>query len=76
MIASRRTVLAALAAGALAGCGRLGSLAGGGRGASAAPVPAAAHRAPAGLPPVVPPGAPALTRAQVVARYGGLRPHT
>ena len=73
MIASRRTVLAALAAGALAGCDRPGRLASGGRGASAA---AARSRAPGTVPPAVPPAAPALTRAQVVARYGHLRPHT
>jgi peptidoglycan/xylan/chitin deacetylase (PgdA/CDA1 family) len=76
MIASRRTVLAALAAGALAGCDRPGRLAGGGRAASAAPAAAAGSRAPGTVPPAVPPAAPVLTRAQVVARYGHLRPHT
>jgi peptidoglycan/xylan/chitin deacetylase (PgdA/CDA1 family) len=75
MIASRRTVLTALAAGALTGCGRPGSLASGGRAASAVPAaPAAATRSRA--PGTVPPAAPVLTRAQVVARYGRLRPHT
>ena len=73
MIASRRTVLAALAAGALTGCDRPGSLASGGRVASAA---AAGSRAPGTIPPGVPPTAPVLTRAQVVARYGHLRPRT
>jgi hypothetical protein len=75
MIASRRTVLAALAAGALAGCDRPGSLASGGRVASAAPAAAAGSRVSGTVPPTAPP-APVLTRAQVVARYGHLRPHT
>src|SRR5580704_6845634 len=72
MIASRRTVLAALAAGALTGCDRPGSLASGGRVASAAP---AGSRAPGTVPPAIPSAAPVLTRAQVVAQYGHLRPH-
>jgi peptidoglycan/xylan/chitin deacetylase (PgdA/CDA1 family) len=80
MIASRRTVLAALAAGALAGCDRPGRLASGGGVASAAPAAAAGSRAPGAVspavPPAVPPAAPVLTRAQAVARYGHLRPHT
>ena len=76
MIASRRTVLAALAAGALTGCDRPGSLSSGGRVASAAPAAAAGSHAPGTVPPAVPPAAPVLTRAQVVARYGHLRPHT
>ena len=76
MIASRRTVLAALAAGALTGCDRPGSLASGGRVASAAPAAAGGSRAPGTVPPAVPPAAPVLTRAQAVARYGRLRPRT
>ncbi len=76
MIASRRTVLAALAAGALAGCDRSGRLAGNGRVASAAPAAAAGNRAPGTVPSAVPPTAPVLTRAEVVARYGHVRPHT
>ena len=76
MIASRRAVLAALAAGALTACGRPGRLAGGGRAASAAPAAAAGSGAPGTVPPAVPPAAPVLTRAQVVARYGHLGPHT
>ena len=78
MIASRRTVLAALAAGALTGCDRPGSLASGGRVASAAPAAPVAPVAAAGssAPGTIPPAAPVLTRAQVVARYGHLRPHT
>ena len=76
MIASRRTVLAGLAAGALTGCDRPGSLASGGRVASAAPAAAGGSRAPGTVPPAVPPAAPVLTRAQAVARYGHLRPRT
>jgi len=72
MMASRRTVLAALAAGALAGCGRPGGLATDGQATFAPPAVAAGFRAPR----PVPPAAPVLTRAQVVARYGGLRPHS
>ena len=69
-------MLAALAAGALADCDRPGGLASGGRGAFAAPAAAAGGRAPGTVPPAVPPAAPVLTRAQVVARYGHLRPHS
>jgi len=86
-------VLAALAAGALAGCDRPASQADGdrpasqpdgdrpaswadGRGASAAPSAVTARRPPGTVPLSVPPAAPALTRAQIVARYGHLRPHT
>jgi peptidoglycan/xylan/chitin deacetylase (PgdA/CDA1 family) len=92
MIASRRaalTTLAALAAGTLAGCDGPATLAGGGKVASATPRPAAAGPATAGsraaaasrTPGPVRPSAPhappaGLTRAQVVARYGHLRPHT
>jgi peptidoglycan/xylan/chitin deacetylase (PgdA/CDA1 family) len=76
MIASRRTVLVALAAGALTGCDRSGGLASGGRVASAAPAAAPGSRAPGTVPPTAPPAAPVLTRAQVVARYGHYKPHT
>lgn len=76
MIASRRTVLAALAAGALAGCGRPAHLAAGGQAASVPPPKAAGIRAPHAVPPAVASAAPGLTRAQVVARYGDLRPHS
>src|SRR5580692_5551571 len=81
MEASRRAALVALAAGALAGCGRAGTVVSGGHIASAtsggrttaAPAPtAAATRAPR----TVPAAAPALTRTEVVARYGHLRPHS
>ncbi len=87
MIASRRAVLAVLAAGALAGCDRPAALAGGGKGGSATPhATAGSHTpgtvrpsprpspAPAGRGPR--PAGAAAARAQVVARYGHLRPHT
>ena len=74
-MASRRAVLAALAAGALAGCRRPASLASGGRIAAAAPA-AGASRTPGTVPLAAPPAVPVLTRAQVVARYGHLRPHS
>ena len=79
MSASRRTVLAALAAGALTGCDRPGRVARGGRVAAPATAPAAAaagSRASDAVRPSARPAAPAATRAQVVARYGHLRPHT
>jgi peptidoglycan/xylan/chitin deacetylase (PgdA/CDA1 family) len=76
MSASRRTVLTALAAGALAGCGRPAGLASDGRVASAAPPAAAGSRAPGTVPRAVAAAAPGLTRAQVVARFGHLKPHT
>ena len=75
MIASRRTVLAALGAGVLAGCSRTAGRASGGHLASAAPS-AAGSRPPRTVPVAIAPAAPALTRAQIVARYGHLRPHT
>jgi peptidoglycan/xylan/chitin deacetylase (PgdA/CDA1 family) len=79
MSASRRTVLAALAAGALTGCDRPGRVARGGRVAATATAPAAAaagSRASDAVRPSARPTAPAATRVQVVARYGHLRPHT
>jgi len=76
MIASRRAVLASLAAGALAGCDRPAALASGGKVASATPRAATGSRTPGPARPGAPPAAPAATRAQVVARYGHLRPHT
>ena len=72
MIASRRAVLAALAAGPLADCGRPADLPAGVQAASSRPSPAAGIRTPR----TVPSAAPVLTRAQVVARYGHLRPHS
>jgi len=68
MIASRRT---ALAAGALVGCERTASLASGGWVASAASPSPAGSRPPGNVPL-----AAVLTRAQIVARYGHLRPHS
>jgi len=80
MIVSRRAVLAVLAAGALAGCDRPATLADGGRVATATPrtTPrtAAGSRTPGNVRPSARPAAPAATRAQVVARYGHLSPHT
>jgi peptidoglycan/xylan/chitin deacetylase (PgdA/CDA1 family) len=85
MIASRRAALTALAAGALAGCDRPATLASGdqpttvgsgGKVASATPHPAAGSRNPGTVRPNVPSSRPAATRAQIVARYGHLRPHT
>ena len=76
MIASRRTVLVALAAGMLAGCSRPAGLDGGGRVPSAGPAAAAGSHTPVTVPLPVAPAAPALTHAQVVARYGHLRPRT
>jgi peptidoglycan/xylan/chitin deacetylase (PgdA/CDA1 family) len=75
MIASRRAVLAVLAAGALAGCDRPAIVASGGTVASAMPH-AAGSRTQATVRSSALPAAPAATRAQVVARYGHLRPHT
>jgi peptidoglycan/xylan/chitin deacetylase (PgdA/CDA1 family) len=75
MIASRRAVLAVLAAGALAGCDRPAIVASGGTVASATPH-AAGSRTQATVRSSALPAAPAATRAQVVARYGHLRPHT
>ncbi len=62
-------MLTALAAGALAGCRPSASLASGGW--TASPATAGSHP-----PATVRPAAPALTRAEVVARYGHLSPHT
>ncbi len=75
MIASRRAVLAALGAGALAGCGRTAGRASDSRLASAAPS-AARSRPLRAVPQATALAAPALTRAQIMARYGSLRPHT
>jgi peptidoglycan/xylan/chitin deacetylase (PgdA/CDA1 family) len=72
MTASRRTVLTALAAGALTGCGRPGGLTTGGQ-VTSTPRPAVAGIR---TPRTVPSTALMLTRAQVVAQYGDLRPHS
>jgi peptidoglycan/xylan/chitin deacetylase (PgdA/CDA1 family) len=80
----RRAVLAALAAGTLAGCGRVTNLGSGGPVAAAAPFPspALAGTGPASASPsavatataTASPSAVGLSRAEVVARYGELRP--
>jgi peptidoglycan/xylan/chitin deacetylase (PgdA/CDA1 family) len=77
MPASRRAVLAAAAAGALAGCAGPASVTSGeGQSSSAAPRVPAVRRAPSLTPPVAPAAAPLVTRAEVVARYGQLQPST
>src|SRR5215469_13911365 len=76
MASSRRAVLAAVAASALAGCARLGSDTAGGPSSSRAPRAATATGAPGRLRQTAPAAAPMVTRAQVVARYGHLKPHT
>ena len=76
MASSRRVVLAGLAASALAGCARPGSAAGGGPSASSAPRAAAGGGTPGLVRQTAPAAAPMVTRAQVVARYGHLRPRT
>ena len=78
MPASRRTVLAAAAASALAGCTGPASVASSGRTASAPPNPVIRSGTSwSHVPPAVPPAAASIpTRAQIVADYGHLRPHT
>jgi len=77
MLTRRRVLLAGLAAGALAGCRGPDALAGGHPSASMA-VPRAVvfTGTPGPAPRPAAAAAPALTRAQVVARYGHLSPHT
>jgi peptidoglycan/xylan/chitin deacetylase (PgdA/CDA1 family) len=85
MSMGRRAVLAGLATGALAGCGRTAGLGAGQHAAASAPSPSPAlggtgtarTSAPAASTPsaaATPPVALALSRAEVVARYGDLRP--
>jgi len=76
MLTSRRTMLAALAASALAGCADLGAPAGGHPSASVA-VPRPVVFTPTVSPTPSPssPATPLVTRAQIVARYGNLSPH-
>jgi peptidoglycan/xylan/chitin deacetylase (PgdA/CDA1 family) len=76
MPASRRAMLAALAAGALAGCEGRASVASGGRSSPGAPRAAAGSSTPDLVPQTAPAAAPVVTRAQVVARYGRLKPRT
>jgi len=71
MPTSRRTILAALAAGALAGCQGPGATASG-RPSAAVAVPRAVVFTPTARPAA--PVAPAVTRAEIVARYGQLSP--
>jgi peptidoglycan/xylan/chitin deacetylase (PgdA/CDA1 family) len=71
MPTSRRTILAALAAGALAGCAGPGAT-GSGRPSASVAVPRRVVFTPTPTPTVQ--AAPAVTRAQVVARYGNLSP--
>ena len=77
MLTRRRVLLAGLAFGALAGCRGPDALAGGHPSASMA-VPRAVvfTGTPGPAPRPAAAAAPALTRAQVVARYGHLSPHT
>jgi peptidoglycan/xylan/chitin deacetylase (PgdA/CDA1 family) len=78
MPTSRRTMLAALAAGALAGCAGRGTRTSGHPSASVpVPRPVVFTLTPArqAAPVVNLQAAPVVTRAQVVARYGHLRPH-
>jgi peptidoglycan/xylan/chitin deacetylase (PgdA/CDA1 family) len=83
----RRAVLAGLAAGALAGCGRAAGLGSGGHTAASAPSPSpspamagtgTARTSPSAVATATaastPSAAPGLSRAEVVARYGELRP--
>ena len=76
MPASRRAMLAALGAGALAGCDGPASVTSGGRSAPGAPRAAAGSSTPYVAPQTTPAAAPVVTRAQVVARYGRLKPRT
>ncbi len=76
-VPSRRAVLTVMTAGLLAGCGRsAGSVTSGDRVASSAPGQLGGSNAPTLAPPAIQAGAPAMTRAQIVARYGHLTPHT
>jgi peptidoglycan/xylan/chitin deacetylase (PgdA/CDA1 family) len=79
MLSSRRAVLAAMAASALAGCASPVSAASGGPSTSSAPRaprPATRSGTPSLAPLTAPAAAPAVTRAQIVARYGHLEPRT
>lgn len=74
---SRRVVLAALAASAVAGCGPVRSRAASGTGLRHAAAGAGAGSGvPVRVPPAAAPVPPAVTRAEIVARYGHLEPHT
>jgi peptidoglycan/xylan/chitin deacetylase (PgdA/CDA1 family) len=68
-------MLAAVSAGVLAGCEGPASVTSGARTAPGAPR-AAGSSTPGVAPQTAPAAAPVVTRAQVVARYGRLRPRT
>lgn len=77
MPSSRRAVLAALAASAVAGCaGPAGGRDAAGSGARRAAAGGIGGFAPNLSPQTAAPAAPRVTRAQIVARYGHLEPHT
>jgi hypothetical protein len=69
-------MLTAMAAGALAGCAGPRSVTTRGLPASGPTRAATASGAPAVAPQAAPAAAPTITRAQVVARYGRLKPRT
>ncbi len=76
MPASRRAILAAMAASALAGCAGPASVTTRGLPAPGAPRAATGRGTPSAAPQTAPAAVPAMTRAQVVARYGRLKPRT
>ncbi len=76
MPVSRRAMLAAMAAGALAGCAGPASVISGDLSSSGASPAAAGGSTPSVAPQTAPAAAPVVTRAQVVARYGHLKPRT
>ena len=76
MDSSRRVMLAAMAASALAGCAGPGSDTSGGPTSSSAPRAATGSGTPDRLRQAAPAVAIAVTRAQVVARYGHLKPRS
>jgi len=76
MPASRRTMLAAMAASALAGCAGPAGVTSGGRATSGTPRAVTGSDPPSLAPQTAPAAAPVVTRAQVVARYGHLKPRT
>jgi peptidoglycan/xylan/chitin deacetylase (PgdA/CDA1 family) len=76
MPSSRRAVLAAMAASALAGCARPASSASGGPSTSGPAGAATGSATPSLAPQTAPATAPAVPRAQVVARYRHRKPRT
>jgi peptidoglycan/xylan/chitin deacetylase (PgdA/CDA1 family) len=69
-------MLAAIAASALAGCAGPAGVTSGGRATSGAPRAVTGRGTPSLAAPTAAAAAPAVTRAQVVARYGYLKPRT